>query len=104
LLGIIEGIAIDGRINQTELDFLGLWLAEHAGLRKRHPFSELNPVVESAFSDGVLDPEERADIQWLSEKLSRSEYFDRITADLQRLHAILGGVVADTRISEQELR
>ena len=104
LLGIVEGISIDGRINRGELDFLGLWLSEHAGLRERHPFSELIPVVDRALADGVLDPEERADIQWLCEKLSRSEYFDRITADLQRLHAILGGVVADTRISEQELR
>lgn len=29
LLGIVEGISIDGKINESERNFLGLWLGEH---------------------------------------------------------------------------
>lgn len=104
LMGIIEGIAIDGSINDAELSFLDLWLSEHEELRTRHPFNELIPAVEAAVADRVLSAEERADLTWLCEKLTSSEFYDQTTSDLQRLHAILGGIIADTRISEEELR
>ena len=104
LIGIIEGITIDGHINSLEIDYLKLWLTEHEEVRKQHPFNELVPVVAAAVADGVLTEDERADILWLCERLRSTEYYDRITADLQRLHAIMGGIVADTRISVEELR
>lgn len=104
LLGIIEGIAIDGLINPMEVDFLEMWLAEHAELRERHPFNELIPVVEIALADRVLTEEEREDITWLCERLRSDDFYDKTTADLQRLHAILGSIIADTEISEMELR
>lgn len=104
LMGIIEGIAIDGSINNTELNFLDLWLSEHGELRTLHPFNELIPVVEAVVADRVLSIEERADLAWLCKKLTSSEFYDQTTSDLQRLHAILGGIIADTRISEEELR
>lgn len=104
LVGLIEGIAIDGLINASEVAFLRLWLSEHAELRGRHPFNELVPVVEAAIADGVLTLEEREDILWLCERLCSTEYFDKTTADIQRLHAMLGGILADGRISEAELR
>ena len=104
LLGIVEGVLIDGSINSAELGFLNLWLADHAELKGRHPFNELVPVVETALADGVLSEEEREDIVWLCERLRSTDYYDKTTADLQRLHAVVGGIVADGRISEAELR
>ncbi|WP_313209749.1 BRCT domain-containing protein [Stenotrophomonas sp.] len=104
LIGIVEGIVIDGQINALELDYLTLWLAEHDAVRDQHPFSELVPVVTAAVADGVLTEEEHADIVWLCERLRSTEFYDDVTADLQRLHAILGGIVADTHISVEELR
>jgi len=104
LLGIIEGISIDGAINSSEHGFLRLWLSEHAELQDRHPFNELVPVVQAVMADGVLTQEEREDIIWLCERLRSTECYDKTTADLQRLHAILGGIVADGHISEEELR
>lgn len=103
LLGIIEGISIDGAINAAELGFMRLWLSEHAELQDRHPFNELIPVVQAAMEDGVLSQEEREDVIWLCERLRSTEYYNKTTADLQRLHAILGGIVADGSISEEEL-
>lgn len=104
LLGLIEGIAIDSTINESEVSFLNLWLDEHADLQNRHPFNELFPALQTALADGVLTREERDDIVWLCEKLRSTKYFDSTTADLQRLHAILGGIVSDGHVSEDELR
>lgn len=104
LLGIVEGISVDSIINGTEVEFLTLWLQEHKELIGRHPYNELLPVVENAISDGVITAEEKQDILWLCEKLSSTEFFDDVTADLQRLHAMLAGVAADGVISEVELK
>jgi hypothetical protein len=104
LLGIIEGISVDSLINRTEVEFLNLWLAEHKELKDRHPYNELLPVVESAIADGVLTSDEKQDILWLCERLRSTEFFDETTADIQRLHAILGGIAADGAITEAELK
>jgi hypothetical protein len=103
LLGLIEGIAVDAAIDREEVGFMNLWLKEHRELRDRHPFNELVPVVEQAISDGVLDEEERQDILWLCERLRSTEFYDATTADLQRLHAVLGGITSDGTISKKEL-
>lgn len=104
LLGIVEGITIDGVVNSSEVSFLNLWLSEHADVQDRHPFNELFPVVQSAIADGILTQDEHDDIVWLCEKLRSTEYFDKTTADLQRLHGILGSIVADGVVTEDELR
>lgn len=104
LLGLIEGIAIDSAINQKEISFLSLWLAEHADVRDLHPYNELVPVVQTALADGVLTQDEHDDIVWLCERLRSAEYFDQTTADLQRLHAILGGIASDGQVTADELR
>lgn len=104
LLGIIEGISIDSIINKTEVEFLNLWLEEHQELKTHHPYNELIPVVQNAIADGVITSEEKQDILWLCERLRSTEFFDKTTADIQRLHAILGGIIADGDITEDELK
>lgn len=104
LLGIVEGISVDSKVNESELGFLHLWLDEHRELADRHPFNELVPVIYRAVKDGVLTEEERQDILWLCERLRSQEYFDTITADLQRLHALVGAIAADGTVTEAELR
>jgi hypothetical protein len=104
LLGLVEGIAIDGHINDDERSCLHLWLSEQTSVRGYHPFNELVPVVEGAVSDGILTEEEREDLTWLCERLRSSEFYDQTTADLQRLHSILGGLIADAQISKEELQ
>ena len=104
LVGLIEGIGIDGKINSSELGLLSLWLDENTDLKDRHPFNELTPVVAEAIKDGVLTEDEREDIHWLCERLRSNEYHNQVTADLQRLHAIFAGIAADGIIAEEELR
>lgn len=62
------------------------------------------PIIRAAIGDGILSSEERDDILWLCERLSSSEFYDRTTADLQRLHGIVGGIIADGVVTEDELR
>lgn len=104
LTGLIEGIAIDGIVNDAELDFVRAWLREHNEFRHAHPFNELMPVVEAALADGVLTEEERLDILWLCEQMQSTEFYYQTTAELQRLHGVLAGIASDQRITEQELR
>jgi hypothetical protein len=104
LLGLLEGIAIDGRVNEGEVGLLRVWLEDHQDVAHRHPYNELIPVLTAAVTDGVLDPEERADITWLCERLRSTEFFDMVTADLQRLHALVGGIAADGSITAEEMR
>lgn len=57
LLGLHEGIAIDGRVTPGEIGMLSLWLADHQDVAQRHPYNELVPALAAAVSDGVLDAE-----------------------------------------------
>jgi hypothetical protein len=104
LLGIVEGISADAEINMREIGFLQSWMAEHQELRNRHPFNELMPVIEQALADGVISDEERQDLLWLCERLSSATYFDKVTTDMQRLHAMVGAIASDGRVTERELR
>ncbi len=54
LLGIVEGISVDAKINKTEIAFLTNWLDAHQPYRDRHPFNEFLPVVSNAVADGLL--------------------------------------------------
>ena len=105
LAGIIEGISIDAEINKRELSFLSNWVRECEDVRNRHPFNELIPVVEEALVDRILTEDEKLDILWLCDKLSsKSAFYDQITNDIQRLHGILGGILADGVVTERELK
>lgn len=104
LLGLIEGIAIDAKINDKEIGFLEVWLDDHRINSGRHPFNELFPVVERAVADGVLTEDEKADISWLCNRLTSAEYFNAATADMQKLHALVAGIASDGEISVEELK
>ena len=104
LIGLVEGISIDGCITKDEVALLQSWFNENQILRKRHPYTELMPRVASALEDGMLSEDERDDILWLCRKVISQDYYDRITADLQRLHALQAGVLSDGKITEEELR
>lgn len=104
LVGVIEGITIDQKLNEKELAFLSEWIQENQELRDRHPFNELVPVVIAAFEDLVVTDEEKSDLIWLCDKLTKTtDFYDQVTSDIQRLHGVLGGIIADGVITETEL-
>ncbi|HEX7046377.1 MAG TPA: BRCT domain-containing protein [Gammaproteobacteria bacterium] len=103
LIGITEGIIVDSKINSAEESFLRAWLHEHREVRNSHPYNELMPVVEKAIADGILESEEKLNIDWLCEKLQSREFYESLTAGIQRLHAVLGGIASDSSITKKEL-
>jgi NAD-dependent DNA ligase len=104
LAGLLQGISIDHQINPTEMQFLNQWINEHSPFAGYFPFTELLPKVIAAVADGVLTVDERDDVLWLCDRLREGNYYDQVTANLQKLHGIVGGIAADRRINEVELR
>lgn len=104
LLGLLEGIAIDKKVSEGEIVMLRMWLEDHQDVATKHPFNELVPRVASALTDGVLSEEEHEDLLWLCRRLKSNEFYDTVTSDLQRLHAVVGAIASDRSISEEELR
>lgn len=104
LIGIIEGITIDSKINDQEVIFLQAWIDDHRIRADKHPFTELFPVLENALADNVVTSEEKEDILWLCKKLTSTQYFNQATADMQKLHAVLAAIAADGEISIDEMK
>lgn len=104
LSGLLTGLAADSVINTLEISHLRQWLHEHRDLRLRHPLSELFGAVESALEDGVLTSEEKQDLVWLCDRLKRSNYYPKVTSDMQFLHGMLAGVSADSVLCADELQ
>lgn len=105
LEGILRGMTMDRRLCDQELLVLDGWISEHREFRNKHPFSEVLPRMEQVLEDRIVDEEERADLLWLCDQfVTGSQYFDSVTADLQRLHGIMAGIAADSRITVTELR
>lgn len=103
LIGLLEGISIDQKISASESEFLMRWLSDHQEFSTRHPYNELVPLLEYTVNQGVLTGEVSQDILWLCGQISSDDFFDRTTRDLQRLHAVVGGIAADGIITDDEL-
>lgn len=105
LEGILKGIAIDGQLLPAECRELTQWCDDQRELLMHHPFTELVPKVQAALADGAISSEEQADILWLCRNLSSgSIYYDEITTDIQVLHGILHGILADGVITDEEAK
>ncbi|HZF42522.1 MAG TPA: BRCT domain-containing protein [Sphingomonadaceae bacterium] len=62
LIGLARGIAADGSINQTEIEFLQKWLAANAGISDQPVVRTLYARVNEMLADGVVDAEERIEL------------------------------------------
>lgn len=103
LIGILKGIAIDHDVIALEAQELSHWYGLYRHLINHHPFNEIIPVVDSALADGVLTCEEAEDLRYLCERLTSKGYYDFITGELQMLHGILHGLLADNLLSDAEI-
>lgn len=103
LTGLLRGIAIDGELNASEIAEVLNWSREYRQLVDRPPFNELIPKLNGIVSDGVIDPDELEDLLWMCKNLSpESEYYNEITNDMQVLHGIFHGIMADNHVSLKE--
>ncbi|HKE94536.1 MAG TPA: BRCT domain-containing protein [Povalibacter sp.] len=103
LLGLIEGITADRILNRMEVNFLEQWLSDHENVCGSHPYNELVPCLAAAVHSGKLSMEEKSNLTWLCEQLRQTAYFDKTSADMQRLKGMLDGIVANRVITGAEL-
>lgn len=105
LTGILRGISIDDKLNASEIAEVINWCREHRELENRAPFNELIPKLDEILADGVIEPEELEDLLWVCKNLSpESDYYNEITNNIQILHGILHGILADDHISLTEAK
>ena len=102
LLGILEGIALDRAVSKDEWILLGRWVKDNEHLANRHPYSELVPRLIEAMSDGRLTEEEHQNMTWLCTQLRSVEFYDMVTADVQRLQGVLSAIASDGVVTEVE--
>lgn len=103
LIGLIEGIVIDAKINEVELGFLQTWLDAQRARAQKHPFNEIVPLLDQAIADGVLSSGGKEDILWLCRRLTASDYLGMAAADMQRLQSLVAAVGSDGQVSVDEL-
>jgi NAD-dependent DNA ligase len=104
LHGLVEGIRADSSVNDEEVKRLIQWMTAHQEFADIHPFDEVIKAIHRVTADGVIDADERDDLMWLARQFDAgNNLFDVVTADMQRLHGFLCGIVADRVISETEL-
>lgn len=104
LEGVLRGITVDGRVSSGEVVALRGWLEALGPVRRRAPFLEITELVQRVIADGVVDAEELADINWVLERWTTPNlFFDAVTADIQRLHGIIGGMLADGQVNDDEI-
>lgn len=101
--GLLVGMESDGEIDAAENTLLMAWVEEHRDVARFHPFSEVIPVIVESLADGMLEPEEVADVRWLCARILADPYFDGVTREIQTLQGVLGGIAADGRVTMAEL-
>ena len=102
-LGLLDGISIDGIIDEAEIQELRNWYDLHRHLIKNHPFCELLPAIDDALEDGVLTNEEVEDLRWLCQQVSTGKYYDLATCGIQSLQALCYGILADNEVTDEEI-
>ncbi|PYG88510.1 BRCA1 C Terminus (BRCT) protein [Ruminiclostridium sufflavum DSM 19573] len=104
LEGIITGIAIDEKVNLYEIVELSNWCDQYKEMIYRKPFDEIIPLIQTSIEDNILTESEIQDILWACDNFKgTSKYYNIITADIQQLHGIMHGILADNEITTDEI-
>lgn len=101
-LGFLEGITIDGKINEKELDAIIEWHKSMPELNSSQFEMLFKVLSEITTVNGISDIEKERFIEVL--KLFKStDFYKKHTADLQYLHGLLAGLVCDSDLILDEL-
>jgi hypothetical protein len=111
LEGYLVGITADSRVVLQEVSTLVEWTEHYKAFVHKHPFNEILPAVyEIIEAHNASDPKGQRDISegllWLVQNCMSTDNYHFLQAnhDMQKLHGIMAGVIADRIISEEELR
>jgi DNA polymerase III epsilon subunit family exonuclease len=91
---LLEDIIHDGKVTKAEFDGLRRWMEEHVALQGNYPFDRVFTAIDNVLADGVVEPEELADLQELF-----SEFVDPVSShschdticSLNGMHVVVTG-------------
>lgn len=103
LQGLLIGISLDQKLNQKEVSEIKFWLSKSKELINKQLYSEIVSILESVIKIGKFKYEEKKDLLFVCEKFNKSNpAFDLVQNDMQVLHGILHGILADGKITLKE--
>jgi hypothetical protein len=105
LEGILFGIGSDRQIRTMEVEELSNWCRTNYRFINKQPYKELIPFITEALEDDYLDEEEEKSILWYCDNFKpESKYYDLITTDIHTLHGIMHGILADNKVTTEEVQ
>jgi len=104
LVGILNGVTSDAVINSTEYQAVQSWVNSKKGYEEKQPYKTVLEIIRVSFNDGILTIDETQNIVWFcNQYISKTSYYDAITAGIQKLTGILKGVIIDGNVNFTEL-
>ena len=104
LKGILSGITLDGKVDNSEIEELTNWITINEHLEDTQPFRDIFFILRLLLEDGIIDDEEIEDLRWICKQFSEEgEFYDLVTLAIQELHGIFHGLLADNHLSDQEI-
>lgn len=74
LLGIVETMVADGHLDDLEIEFLKLWLAEHGDVARAWPGHAISGAIETVLADGHVSEDERAYLKSTLTQLAAGDF------------------------------
>lgn len=104
LQGMLNGVAIDRRLNDKEVTAIFDWCATRDKLLEIPPFCDVRDELLEIGNGRELSYEQREDLLWFCLRFKTGNaYYNEITSEVQRLHGLLAGIAADGIITTDEL-
>lgn len=104
LEGTLRGILMDGVVSPAEADTLRRWRDSLGRSATRAPFREVVETIDAVLADDKVEPEEVEDLLWVAQRFTTpNQYYDAVSSDIQRLHGIIFGFLADGELTDDEL-
>jgi len=105
LCGIVDGIAMDLKLNDREIKELDNWCENHQYLMHSNPFRDIISNIQAILTDSdEFSLEIIEDIKWLCNiHKDGFSYYKTFSSDLQILNGILHGIMADGELLDSEI-
>lgn len=105
LEGILKGVSFDENISDIESKAIEKWIDKHIDLMKKPPLNELVYILEGVCKYNKLNKDDKENIIYICQNFHESNnFYNDNTSDIQVLHGILHGILADETISIDELK
>lgn len=102
-LGFFEGLFLDGEIHTQELQALVTWVETYPNCIDIPHFENLYRLLVKSYESPSFLLENKSEIQSLFQQFKNSKFFIRGTADIQRLHGLMAGVICDQNLRSTEV-